>query len=131
MWDYLQGKAVSRKLPAIGIYGSRDCSVPPGNGLSRYNEVCDGDGYYYVDAWHQHRLWAQDHDCPVTEAKPAARFGYNIGWNGVRCSSHCNPSSEPPASVDCRSNDEHGKEPWHLDAVLNFFDDHARADGLL
>ena len=44
MWDFLQGKGTNRKLPAIGIYGEYDESVPPGDGARRFNEVLDGDG---------------------------------------------------------------------------------------
>ena len=59
MWDFLHGKGTNRKLPAIGIYGEYDESVPPGDGTRRFNEVLDGDGYYYVDAFWQHQIRAE------------------------------------------------------------------------
>mmetsp|Transcript_31727 Transcript_31727/g.64559 ORF Transcript_31727/g.64559 Transcript_31727/m.64559 type:complete len:652 (-) Transcript_31727:1893-3848(-) len=124
MHDYLVGKGTASDIPVIGIYGDRDCSVPPGDGSDVYNEVCDDDGYLYVDAFHQHRLWASDHGCSVGMTHPA-QYEYNIpGRNEIRCASHCNPDDGVPFSVDCRNDAEHGKEPWHLDAVLKFFEDH-------
>lgn len=122
--DHLVGKGDSSDLPVIGIYGDRDCFVPPGDGKDVYNEDCNDDGYLYVDAFHQHRLWASDHGCSVGSSHPA-RYEYNIpGRNEIDCASHCDPDDGPPFSVDCRYNAEHGKEPWHLDAVLKFFEDH-------
>jgi len=130
MHDHLSGKGDETDLPVIGIYGDRDCSVPPGDGRYLYNEVCDDDGYLYVDAFHQHGLWASEHGCSVGSSHPA-RYSYDIpGRNEISCASHCDPANGPPPSVDCRYNAEHGKEAWHLDAVLKFFEDHsARSTG--
>lgn len=122
--DHLVGKGTSSNLPAIGIYGNRDCTVPPGDGTEVYTEGCDGDGYRYVDAFHQHKLWAQEHGCSVDETHPA-RFEYIVdGRDEVRCASHCDPTLNPPMSVDCRNNAPHGKQFWHLDIALKFFEDH-------
>ena len=124
MHDHLVGKGTSSNLPAIGIYGDRDCTVPPGDGTEVYTEGCDGDGYRYVDAFHQHKLWAQEHGCSVGETHPA-RFEYIVdGRDEVRCASHCDPTLNPPMSVDCRNNAPHGKQFWHLDIALKFFEDH-------
>ena len=121
-----------KKLPAIGIYGERDESVPPGDGRRKFNEVLDDDGYYYVDAFHQHRLWAADHSCQVGSSPPA-RYTYDIrGRREIVCRTHCVGGAGPPESLDCRAPyDGHGKEAWHLDAALKFFTAHAIADGLL
>lgn len=129
MHDYLLGKGDSLKnIPAIGIYGNNDCSVPPGDGTNVYNEVCDDDGYLYVDAFHQHRLWAEEHGCAVGDTHPA-RYEYSVdGRDEVECATHCDPAHGPPMSVDCRNDAEHGKEPWHLDIVLKFFEDHWQAN---
>ncbi len=124
MHDHLVGRGHSSSIPAIGIYGDADCSVPPGDGTAVFTESCQGTGYHYVDAFHQHRLWAQDHGCTVGETHPA-RFEYRVeGREEVECASHCDPAAGPPMSVDCRSDDEHGKEPWHLDIALKFFEHH-------
>lgn len=132
MWDYLQGKGTNGKLPAIGIYGEYDESVPPGDGTRQFNEVLDSDGYYYVDAFWQHRVWAQNHACRVSGSAPA-RYTYDIrGRREITCRTHCSPGDGPPPSLDCRAPfDSHGKESWHLDAALKFFTEHARADGLI
>ena len=123
MHDHLVGKGDSSSIPAIGIYGDADCSVPPGDGTSVFTESCQ-EGYHYVDAFHQHRVWAQEHGCTVGDTHPA-RFEYRIeGRDEVECASHCDPTAGPPMSVDCRSDDEHGKEPWHLDIALKFFEHH-------
>ena len=123
MHDHLVGKGDSSSIPAIGIYGDDDCSVPPGDGTSVFTESCQ-EGYHYVDAFHQHRMWAQEHGCTVGDTHPA-RFEYRIeGRDEVECASHCDPTAGPPMSVDCRSDDEHGKEPWHLDIALKFFEHH-------
>ena len=131
MWNYLLGKGTDRKLPAIGIYGEYDESVPPGDGSRQFNEVLDGDGYYYVDAFWQHRVWASDHSCQVSSSSPA-RYTYDIrGRREIVCRTHC-AGDGPPESLDCRAPyDSHGKESWHLDAALKFFTEHARADGLV
>lgn len=123
--DYLVGKGTASDIPVIGIYGDRDCSVPPGDGSDVYNESCNNNnGYLYVDAFHQHRLWASDHGCSVGMTHPA-QYEYSIpGRDEINCASHCNPADGVPFSVDCRNDAEHGKEPWHLDAVLKFFEDH-------
>ena len=124
MHDYLVGKGDSSNIPAIGIYGDSDCIVPPGDGTSVYNEGCDGDGYRYVDAFHQHKLWAQEHGCAVGDKHPA-KFEYKIdGREEVKCASHCDSAAGPPMSVDCRSDADHGKRSWHLDIVLKFFEHH-------
>lgn len=132
MWNFLQGKGTTRKLPAIGIYGEYDESVPPGDGTRRFNEALDGDGYYYVDAFWQHRVWAKDHSCQLISSIPA-QYTYDIrGRREIVCRTHCSPGEGPPPSLDCRAPyDEHGKESWHLDAALKFFTAHADADGLL
>jgi len=130
MWDFLLGKGTDQKLPAIGIYANNDESVPPGDGSNQANEVLDGDGYYYVDAYWQHKVWASDHSCR-SSTRPARYYYYIRGRQEIACRTHCNPENGPPASLDCRAPfDGHGKKAWHLDAALKFFTLHAVADGL-
>ena len=125
--DYLVGKGAALKtIPAIGIYSNNDCTVPPGNGTAVFNEGCDGEGYRFVDAFRLHTLWEEEHGCCVDKLYPA-KHSYKInGRDEVSCSSHCNPSDGPPMSVDCRNDDSHLEQSWHLDVAMKFFDDHLR-----
>lgn len=120
--DYLIGKgSPSKAIPAIGIYSDNDCVVPPGDGSAVFSESCDGEGYRFVDAFRLHKLWAEEHGCTAHPAK----HSYEIdGRNETTCSTHCNPLEGPPLSLDCRNNDKHAEQPWHLDIVMKFFEDH-------
>ena len=105
-------------LPVIGIYGNTDCTVPPGDGSDVFVETCDGEGYYYVDAFHIHATWASNQGC-VTDPP----YVYISSRSEVICHTHCDGVT--PLSVDCRADMGHLSPTWTLDVALNFFQEHA------
>mmetsp|Transcript_26096 Transcript_26096/g.53427 ORF Transcript_26096/g.53427 Transcript_26096/m.53427 type:complete len:392 (-) Transcript_26096:273-1448(-) len=127
--DYNIGSGSSGSdLPVIGVYGSSDCIVPPGDGLEPYVETCDGEAYRYVDARFIHYTWADNYGCDVSGFFPgdeAPHIYDSSRPSDVQCRTHCDPMAGQPMSVDCRADMGHSSPTWTLDVVLTFFDEHA------
>ena len=123
--DYRRGKGTPRNLPVIGIYGTYDDVVPPGN--YREDISVDDAGYFWIPAHRMHQKWAQDHGCPVQRANQPAPYTYynsnNLNGMSVQCRTYC-PSDSPPYSVDCRMNAGHDTPSWMLQMSLDFFEMH-------
>lgn len=123
--DYSRGKASPYNLPAIGIYGTYDDVVPPGNW--RDDITTDDGGYYWIPAHRMHQRWAEDHGCPVqSKNRPAPNTYYesdDLNGFSVQCRTYCQGNSVP-YSLDCRMDAGHDTPSWMMHMALRFFERH-------
>lgn len=112
-------------LPIMGIWGSSDRTIPPGNNDADYTE--SSDGWYYTTARSITKDWSEAHGCSVT-GNPVAYPTTFSGQNGLTCTSFSNGCTHGSApSVDCRFTGGHVILGFFPDLAWEFFSKHSRA----
>lgn len=111
-------------FPIMGIWGSRDKTIPHGNNRDEYTQ--SQDGWYYTAARYITKSWADVHGCDVT-SDPLPYSTNHDGSNGLSCTSFskdCHHGDAPV--VDCRFQGGHIVPSYTPELMWEFFSKHTR-----
>jgi poly(3-hydroxybutyrate) depolymerase len=121
---YLDGPGKQGHMPALVITGTKDDTVPPGAwNDSTFTTTSNGsDRYYYTGATAITRVWADAHDCDISEDAKT----FDDGNPETDCRTFCSAETGWPEVLDCRADMGHiNSFSWSWKLVLDFFDAHS------
>lgn len=112
-------------LPVMGLWGSKDKTIPHGNNNDEFTE--SEDGWYYTTARTITKEWSDVHGCDVSSS-PNTYSTSHDGSSGLKCTSYSSGCKHGTAPiVDCRFTGGHSVPSFTPALMWEFFSKHTRS----